>query len=1131
MTRLSRRDFAFIAICIALAATATVVITRYYHTAFPEASIDFRFDRKSSRAIAEKLVHAEGIDVREMKHAVRFDSDDNARIFLERSLGLKNAGRVMREEVHLLAWHHRWFRPLQEEEISVDVAPTGEVIGFTHKIPEDRAIAGAPDSPPVNFLTAIGVRASDLRLVSTSERKLPKRVQRIYTWDSIAIHPAGAPYRHTVTVDGTIVTGYTQTLKVPDAWLRSYRELRSKNMAAGAVDLVFFAGSMLAAVVVFIIRLRRGDLHFRFLLAVGIAALVLTAGASLNSVPSQFAYYDTNSSYPAFIGSLAISVIMPALGNTMLLIVLAGAGEVLYRERMPGKLAIPRAFTRRALSSRRVFLSLILGYTLVPLFIGYQIVFYLTAQKFGAWSPADVPYDEMLTSALPWVAVLFAGFYPALSEEFLSRAFSIPFFEKLLRSRIAAIVLAGFIWGFGHSTYANQPFYIRGLEVGIVGIIGGLLMLRVGLLPLLIWHYTVDAVYTATLLFTSGNAYYVASAAAASLIFVLPLVAMIVSYVRKGGFAADDDLSNHTIPIAPAPEQVESVVAAAELPAAKPVTSRRVLVCVAAIVIAIIAIALRAPSPDDAIDFRISGAQAKDVARKQTPEAHGTRVIAAPVAGFRSWEPDSQREDGGSPGGFDDAAATYLLRRGMSVRELVHVFRTKVEAGTWTVRFFTPMQKVEYFVEVDPRTSRAIGYHKYLDENSPGASLAEPQALEIARRAFARYGIDVNAFDVKEALTFQQPKRRDWLFHFQERTPIGADVFRRVTVRVAGSEVTQFNKNVKAPESVEREASQHTLLNVILFALFVIGAITLLAMVVAGLVMASREHGLPWKRALRWTLILSIIPIASTLARYELSLFDYSTTVAWDTFRVRLAVQFVIDIAKQVGIIFLALAGLEAAVPYTRSLFTREGRARFGRGAAIAALTAIAVVIAAGVALQWTSVVDLNIAESIATPLPALTEGAQALFGAIAICGAVALYTHALRKHVALITIAAIFSISLDPGTTMAHAPLMFVRAIAVALLVWIVARYVLNANPLAWPLTIVVATLLQSAGVLLQNHRADLLANGIALVAFALFAIVWSASARPADARVEKVEDSPLEVQPLPGVPRERRAGDVHRE
>lgn len=1098
MTRLSRRDLAFIAICVAFAAVSVVIIARYYHAAFPEASIDFKFDRNSSRGIAEEFLRRQHVDVRAMKHAVRFDSDDDARIFLERS-------HVTPKDVRLWTWHHRWFRPLQEEEVSVDVAPTGEIVAFTHKIPEDRAVAGTLAAPPVEFLRGIGVR--DVRLISTGERRLPRRVQRIYTWDSTTIRPAGAPYRHTVTVDGNAISGYSQQLKVPDAWLRSYRELRSKNAAAGAVDVIFFAGTMIAAVVIFIVRLRRGDLHLRFLLGIGIAAIVLTAGTALNSMPAQLAYYDTNSSYPAFLGSSIFWSLVQCFGTAMMLIVLCGAGEVLYRERLPNKLAIPHVFTRRALGSRRVFLSLILGYALVPLFIAYQIVFYLTAQKFGAWSPAEVPYDDLLQSTLPWFAVLFAGFYPALSEEFLSRAFSIPFFERLLRSRAAAIVLAAFIWGFGHSGYANQPFFIRGLEVGIVGVIAGLLMQRFGLLPLLIWHYTVDAVYTATLLFTSGNTYYVATAAASSLIFAVPLIVMIVAYVRRRGFVPDDDLSNHTLPLAPVPAQPEAAVAAAPLPPPMRVTPRRVLFCVAAVAIAAIAVALRPASPEDALDYRIGGARAKEIARAQLGSMRAAQVIASPVEGFRWWDAASTREDGGSPGGFDAAAANYLLRSGVSMPELVRIFRTRLEAGTWTVRFFTPLQKEEIFVEVDPRTERAIGYHKYLDEQSPAPSLAQPQALEIARRAFATYGVDARAFELKEALTFQQPKRRDWLFHFQERTPLAAQAYRRVSVRVAGADVTQFNKNIKVPASVEREASTDVFLNVVLQALLILGAITLLAIIVAGLVIASRHHGLPWRRALRWTLILSIIPIASTLARYELSLFGYSTTMAWETFRVRLATQFVIDIAKQVGILFLALAGIEAAIPYAFGLFTREGRARFGRSAAVAALTAIAVAVVAGVALQalevaWpaASSISLHAPESVATPLPALTEAAQALFGAIAVAAGVALYAQTLRKHVALITIAALFCLTLDPSVTMAQAPLMLIRSLLIALLAWVVARYVLDANPLAWPLTIFIAALLQSAGVLLQNHRSDLIANAAALIALGVVALIWSAGVSPAE-------------------------------
>lgn len=1103
--RLSRTDWIRIAIWVGLAIASIVIVARYFEAAFPEAAIDFEYDRNSSKPVAEQLARITGANLDAMKHAARFESDHSARIFLERTLGLEEANRVLGEQVLVWFWRHRWFEPLIEEEVTVDVAPTGEIVSFQHVIPEERPIGGAPNVRIARaFLTRIGVDAARVRLVDESERRLPRRMQRIFTFESTTVRPADAPYRHTVIIDGNTVTGYSQRLVVPDAWLRSYRELRSKNLAAGSIDMILMVGVMIAAVIIFIARLRRGDLPHRFLLGIGIAGLLLVGGVALNSVPAQLSYYDTTTSYAAFVGGIGLQAALQSIGTAMMLIIICGAGEVLYRERLPRQLAMPRVWTPKALTSKRVFISLVVGYALVPLFMAYQALFYLGARRFGAWAPAEVPYSDILNSAFPWVAVLFAGFFPAFSEEFLSRAFAIPFFQRILHSRMTAIVVAGFIWGFGHATYPNQPFWIRGVEVGIAGIVAGLLMDRFGLLPLLIWHYTIDAVYTATLLFTSGNTYYVVTAAVASLIFVIPLIASISLYVRNRGFVPDDDLTNAAMPTAPAPPAPEPAAAeGAPLPPPVKLTRRRVLICVAAVVAAGIAFAFRPRSPSDAIDYRLTKEQAKQIASVLAAgdQTRYTHVVAAPVPGFRSWDGESHREEGGAPGDFDEVAATYLVRNGVSVRELIDVFRHQIEAGTWMVRFFTPLQSEELYVEVDPRDGRVVGHHKYQDEANPGGSLPQAQALAIARRAFIAFDVDVRQFALQDALSFQQPNRRDWLFHFQEQTPIAASAYRRVSVRVAGAEVTQFNKTVRVPDSVYREAETQTILNIVLFAMKIAGMVALLSIVIAGLIIVTRAHRLRWSRALRWTAVLSLIPIAGFVARYELMLFAYNTSVAWETFRVGLVTAFVRDVGLQVGIMFLAVAALDAVVPYAPAVLRREGRARLGASAAIAAVTAVAIVITASVfarvvahAVPAAASVGISVPEQAAIPLPALVDGAQALFGAILVSAAVGLYSVPLRKRMAAVTIIAIFCATLDPLATESQVPMMLAGAAGIALLAWLLARYVLGGNPLAWPLAVFTAVSLNTAAALLQNSRPDLIANGLALIAAILAALAWAA-------------------------------------
>jgi membrane protease YdiL (CAAX protease family) len=265
------------------------------------------------------------------------------------------------------------------------------------------------------------------------------------------------------------VSGYREYLKIPEQWTRDYQRLRSKNEVAGVIDTAVTVILFLGLIVVLVLRVRRQDVRWRLAAVVGLVGAALSLLASLNEFPLHEFGYPTTDSYGSFVATRLFLSVLVALGSGFFLSVLTAGAEPLYREAFPDKISLSELLRLRGVRTKRFFLGSILGISLCGIFIAYQTAFYIVANRFGAWAPVDVPYSDLLNTRFPWLFVLFGGFLPAVSEEFLFRMFAIPFLRRLVRSLVLAVVLAGFIWGFGHAAYPNQPFYIRGVEVGIGG--------------------------------------------------------------------------------------------------------------------------------------------------------------------------------------------------------------------------------------------------------------------------------------------------------------------------------------------------------------------------------------------------------------------------------------------------------------------------------------------------------------------------------------------------------------------------------------------------------------------------------------------------------------------------------------
>jgi len=565
--RLSVSDYRFIAICVVLLAGTTWYSAHNFYRAFPEASIDFRVNREEGRQLAEHFLAGQGYRTNGYREASSFTFDDDAKTFLEREAGLEKANQLMSTRLQMWRWSYRWFRPQQKEEFRADVAAGGGFAGFDHELAEDAARPEATDaearSLAENFLRARAkTDPASLDFVESSTVKRPKRMDRVFTWKERDFNLHDATLRREVTVEGNEVGGYREYLKIPEQWTRDYERLRSKNNMAQTIDTVLMLALMLGLVAVIVMRVRRQDVRWRTAAVIGTIGMALSFLSTLNEFPLNEFGFPTTDAYGSFVTTQLLEALLGALAVGGLLFLIVAGAETVYREAYPQQISLGNLFRPRGLRTKRFFLGAILGITLTGIFIAYQTVFYITASKHGAWSPADVPYSDLLNTKFPWLFVLFGGFFPAVSEEFVFRMFAIPFLRKLTRWLPAAVVLAAFIWGFGHAGYPNQPFYIRGLEVGIGGVALGIVMLRWGILPTLVWHYSVDAMYSAMLLLRSHSLYFRLSGAASAGIIVLPVAAALVAYWMRGGFEPSTGLLNadEPVPVEPpeaAPEVVE----------------------------------------------------------------------------------------------------------------------------------------------------------------------------------------------------------------------------------------------------------------------------------------------------------------------------------------------------------------------------------------------------------------------------------------------------------------------------------------------------------------------------------------------------------------------------------------------
>lgn len=1132
--RLTRADTGVLLLWLLVAVVGASVAYRYFFRAFPEAAVNFKVTRSAALAEARTFVMREGATVPSIKthgainngagqgsgladyqSTIVFNVDDEEKTYLEREVGLEEANRLMSSsQVSVWYWEARFFKPLQKEEFHVRVDPGGRITGYGREIDEaapgarlDRAGAQARAEDFLRNTLHTPLEQYSFLPEEANSVARPNRTDWDFTWERTGFRAKDAPYRLHVTLQGDEIGGYGEALKVPEAWQRSFARLRSSNEFIETLALIPYAILLGAALSVVLALGRRGLANWSSGLKLGLFVTALYFVMQMDQWPLTRAGYDTNGAYSSFLLAQIVGAVAMSAMLALLVVIAYVPGEPLYRVDQPARLRIGSAFTLPGLRSKEFFMSAVIGVCLAAAHIGYVVLFYVVGRRFGVWAPQDLQYSDTMSTALPWVFPLTIGIYAASSEEFLFRLFSVHYLLRSTKSKVLAVVLPAFAWGFLHSNYPQEPAYIRGIEVGLIGIVAGLVMLRWGILATLTWHYTVDAFLTGLSLMRASDLYSRISGTVVGLGALIPIGIAGVLYLTRGGFAEQEALLNRAEPLVEhaAPHAEPSVAVPASYTALRP-RVLGMLALGAALGVALLA-GVRPQAIGSFVRFPLDAQQAE-------------RVADGVLSG-RGVDVESYRRATTIQYTFDSLANEYL-RRSVGIAGANRIYRDIVPSAFWTTRFFRDSQKEEYLVVLSPGGALHALHHT-LAETTPGANLSKEDAQARAE-TFLRdaKNFDFAQWKLVESQSDKLPARTDHTFVWEQTTPLcalpgpgaaeGARV--RATLKVQGVEPSGYRIFVHVPEEWRRQQTRTTLGET----LRTIGVgIFAAAFIIAVLVQFFRSlktgevAAVPWTRLARWSLAVLVAALAGYATLEPQYLSAYRTDLPFRTFLGTTIIGLSLGamLFYSLSVFLFGLAWIFLARRYGAHRLPGAGGmpAAYYRDGLVAGVCGSAILLGLRrlpeLAARLWPVARFSFPASVPDMLDARWPAVHAVSGAVMhgllavgvlmlTWGFASCYLRGAGVQAALLVALVVLAGS-RAGSWGDFVQSAVIGVVEVAV-IWWGAQRILGVNLLAYVVVALVVSLSGAAAELLEQPNALLRANGWAVVAAAVMLVAWAA-------------------------------------
>ena len=336
---MNRRDKVWVVTLLVAGAAGVWTYLNFQDKASPSASIDFKLSRDEAFDRGQAFASSLGHDLTTFESAQTFDYDQQGQIFLQKTLGLEASNALARDWLSIWHWQVRWFKPLEKEEIRVDLDPGGRVVFYRHLILDTDEGANLPietarDTAHAFLRSRAGLDQDMWDPIESSSEVRKARTDHTFTFRKRGWSAGDdGHYRVKVVVQGDRIGWYSELLQVPESFERTYNETRSRANLLVQIFTTLWVALGIAILILVARRYRVGTLAWHNGGIVAVAVVTAMVVMALNSWPMIRYGYETTQAYGTYMGLVILSAIVGAVFLGGIVGLAGAAGQSIGRER------------------------------------------------------------------------------------------------------------------------------------------------------------------------------------------------------------------------------------------------------------------------------------------------------------------------------------------------------------------------------------------------------------------------------------------------------------------------------------------------------------------------------------------------------------------------------------------------------------------------------------------------------------------------------------------------------------------------------------------------------------------------------------------------------------------------------